>query len=90
MRRTVNFIAAVLTAFHFSALGNYLVDQDGKRVVPKGPLLVVCTQNEGTMQLHGTLQKARGSKIWLIVPTIPPGGPDWYVEIDKPVCDVVE
>ena len=85
----MKLLIAVLTAFHFSALGNYLVDQDGNKVVPKGGLEVICTQGEGTNRISGTLQKSRGAKIW-IISHIEGGGPDWYVEIDKPVCDVVE
>lgn len=82
-------VAVILTAFHFSALGNYLVDQDGNRVTIKGHPEVICTQGEGTNRIHGTLQKARGATIWIISPS-EGSGPDWYVEISKPVCDIIQ
>lgn len=84
----MKLLIAVLTAFHFSALGDYLVDQDGQRVVPKGGLQVICTQNQGTNRISGVLQKARGAKIWIVSPS-EGNGPDWYVEISKPICDVI-
>lgn len=73
-------------AIHYSSVGDYLVDENGHRTTITGHPTMTCYKKYG--KLTGTLQKVRGMKIWLIVPTIPPGGDLWYVEIDDPVCDL--
>lgn len=77
-------IVAAVTAFHFSALGNYLVDQDGKRIRKSlADIDVICTTDEGMTRIAGIVQKNRGSKVWVISHEY------GYVELDKPVCDVL-
>jgi len=71
---------------HYSSNGNYLVDQNGQKAVIQGHPHMTCYRPHG--ELQGTFDKARGSTIWLKVPTIPAGGPLWYVEIKNPVCDL--
>ena len=80
-------LLATITAIHYSALGNYLVNQDGQRVTIQGHPQMICYRPHGT--LHGTFLKADGATIWLRVPTIPPGGDVWEVKIAKPVCDII-
>ena len=81
-------LLAAITAIHYSSLGNYLVDQDGNRVVIKGHPKMICYRPENHT-LEGVFQKARGSTIWLIADKWDGRGlPDWYVEIKNPVCDL--
>jgi len=64
---------------HYSALGNYLVDENGQRTTIVGHPSMTCYQ--GTKEVHGKFQKARGATIWLI-------SGKKYIEIKKPVCDI--
>lgn len=73
-------------SIHYSSLGDYLVDENGQRTTITGHPKMTCYRPHGV--LHGTLDKVRGSTIWLKVPTIPPGGDLWYVEVPNPVCDL--
>jgi hypothetical protein len=77
------FVAAMAfaqpTSIHYSALGNYLVDQDGNKTEIQGHPKMTCYQGLG--EIHGTFQKARGATIWLI-------NASRYIEIEKPVCDI--
>ena len=85
---------ALLTALvnpqsiHYSSLGNYLVDENGQRTTIHGHPHMTCYRPNG--ELYGTFDKARGSTVWLKVPTIPPDGSLWYVKIPKAVCDLYE
>lgn len=51
-------------AVHYSALGNYLVDQDGNKTTIQGHPHMVCYT--GTHEIRGKFQKARGSVVYLI------------------------
>lgn len=74
------FLISILTSIHYSALGNYLVDQDGNRVVIQGHPQLVC--HEGIGNIYGSFIKQNGSTIWL-------GNASRVVRIEKPICDVV-
>jgi hypothetical protein len=67
------------TSIHYSALGNYLVDQDGDKTEIQGHPKMICYQ--GLDEIAGIFQKARGATIWLI-------NASRYIEIEKPVCDI--
>jgi hypothetical protein len=78
-------------SIHYSENGNYLVDQDGKRTIIQGHPKMICYRgSRGQFSLQGIFLKAQGSTIWLRVPTIPAGGSDWNVEIERPICDLEE
>ena len=80
----VNFLTVfILTtqplSVHYSSHGDYLVDQNGEKVVIKGHPHMTCYAPEG--EVRGVLQKVRGSTIWLI-------SGKRYVELKHPVCDL--
>lgn len=80
-------VLLVITAIHYSALGNYLVNQDGKRVTIQGHPHMVCYRKHG--ELRGTFIKANGSTIWLKANWWNGNEiEDWNVEIKNPVCDL--
>lgn len=66
-------------AIHYSALGDYLVDENGNKTTISGHPQMTCYQNN--KEIRGLFQKARGAKIWLI-------SGKKYIEIAKPVCDL--
>ncbi len=66
-------------SIHYSDVGNYLVDQDGKRTTIHGHPNMTCYTEDG--EVHGKFQKARGRTIWLI------DGSD-YIQLKYPVCDL--
>jgi hypothetical protein len=74
-------------SIHYSALGKYLVNENGQRTKIEGHPRMVCYR--GSERLHGIFLKEEGSTIWLEVPTIPPSGEMWIVKIDKPICDII-
>lgn len=74
-------------SIHFSALGNYLVDQNGNRTAIKGHPSITCYRPHG--ELHGVFQKAIGSTIWIEADNWNGNKIDnWYVEIRNPVCNL--
>lgn len=74
-------------SIHYSALGKYLVDQDGQRTKIEGHPRMTCYKKHG--ELQGVFQKARGSTIWIIADKWNGHGVDnWYVMIENPVCDL--
>ena len=78
------FIPTLLFAqprsIHYSAVGNYLVDQDGKKTEITGHPRLVCHLD--SHDVSGMFLKARGSIIWLIG--------DTYIKIDQPVCEIYD
>jgi hypothetical protein len=74
-------------SIHYSAQGNYLVDQDGNRTTIQGYPQMICHQER---DIDGTFFKADGAIIWLRVsPAFFLEGDD-IVKIEKPVCDLKE
>jgi hypothetical protein len=82
-------LAVIITAIHYSAFGNYLVNQDGQRITIQGHPKMICFRPHG--ELRGTFQKARGSTIWIIADEWNGNKiNNWYVEIEKPVCEILK
>jgi len=81
-------VLAQPTSIHYSDVGNYLVDENGKRTVIEGHPNLTCYRRHG--YLKGKFFKQRGSIIWLQATEwnrqhlIPP----MYVEVPNPVCEV--
>jgi len=77
-----NFLLAVVIAsIHYSAFGNYLVNQNGKRVVILGNPEMICYCVEG--ERHGIFVKENGAVIWIKSGTK-------VIKIEKPVCDILK
>lgn len=68
-------------SIHWSALGNYLVDQDGHRTHIDGHPWLRCYKGQGV--LEGWYQSARGSTILLQTKL-------YTILVDYPDCDVFE
>ena len=75
-------------SIHYSAVGNYLVDENGNRTTIEGHPNITCYRPHGYVK--GRFFKARGSTIWI-------QGTEWnkqhlippmYIEIPNPVCDL--
>ena len=96
IRKILFFILALPTlslaqakSIHYSAIGDYLVDENGERTIIQGHPRMECHRKGNT--LRGTFLFAEGATIWLQVPTVPPSDqPDWKVRISNPVCDILE
>ncbi len=67
-------------SIHFSALGKYLVDQNGNKTKIQGHPLMEC--HEGSRIIKGKFVKEIEGKVYLLVT------PKTFVCIEKPVCDL--
>lgn len=74
-------ILSILTAIHYSSLGDYLVDQDGHKVVIQGHPEMICHQGIG--DIEGTFVEQHGDKIVL-------KNASRFVLIKYPVCDIIK
>lgn len=68
------------TSIHYSAIGKYIVNENGQRVKIQGHPLMECY--EGARIIRGKFVKEIEGKIYLLVT------PKTFVCIDKPVCDL--
>lgn len=67
---------------HYSALGKYLVNENGNRTKIQGHPLIVCYQ--GSRTIRGKFLKEVNGVVYLM------SDYKTIIQIDKPVCDILK